>query len=76
MWGHTRMEMNARKLRKGGKQLLTVNSVNPSCSSALNFILWLQYFAILLPLYTIVIEKTKSFILNEYFHPKPFILKE
>ena len=77
MWGHTRMEMNARKLRKGGKQLLTVNSVNPSCSSALNFILWLQYFAKLLPLYTIVIEKKRnSFILNEYFRPKPFILNE
>ena len=75
MWGHTRKETDARKQRKSGKT--AVNSVNPSCSSALNFILWLQYFAILLPLYTIVIEKNrKSFIQNEYFHAKPFIQNE
>ena len=59
------------------KQLLTVNSVNPVVLPPLNFILWLQYFSKLLPQYTIVIEKNrKSFILNEYFHPKPFIQNE
>ena len=77
MWGHTRMEMNARKLRKGGKQLLTVNSVNPSCSSALKLYSVTSIFAKLLPQDTIIIEKKRnSFILNEYFRPKPFILNE
>lgn len=75
MWGHTRKKIEARKQRKSGKT--TVNSVNPVVLPPLNFILWLQYFSKLLPQYTIVIEKNrKSFILNEYFHPKPFIQNE
>ena len=50
------------------KQLLTVNSVNPSCSSALKLYSAASIFSKLLPQYTIVIEKIrKSFIQNEQF---------
>ena len=50
------------------KQLLTVNSVNPSCSSALKLYSVASIFAKLLPQDTIVIEKNrKSFIQNEQF---------
>ena len=34
--GTQERKIDARKQRKSGKQLLTVNSVNPSCSSALD----------------------------------------
>ena len=62
---------------KAEKQLLTVNSVNPSCSSALKLYSVTSIFAKLLPQYIIVIEKKrKSFIQNEYFHAKPFIQNE
>ena len=66
MWGHTRKKIDARKQRKSGKT--TVNSVNPSCSSALKLYSVTSIFAKLLPQYIIVIEKKrKSFIQNEQF---------
>ena len=37
MWGTQERKIDARKQKKSGKQLLTVNSVNPSCSSALDY---------------------------------------
>ena len=64
MWGHTRKETAVRKQRKSGKT--TVNSVNPSCSSAHKLYSVASIFAKLLPQYIIVIEKKrKSFIQNE-----------
>ena len=37
MWGHTRRKQMFENKERAEKQLLTVNSVNPSCSSALSF---------------------------------------
>ena len=48
MWGHTRMENECSETKeRAEKQLLTVNSVNPSCSSAFDI-----FFKTIYPLFS------------------------
>lgn len=47
--GTQERKMNARKQRKSGKTTVTVNSVNPSCSSALKLYSASSFSAIALP---------------------------